>query len=119
MKVSKKWLEQYFDKKLDENKIEAELTKLGLEVEEKKYLGESLAKIVVGKIEDLQKHPDADKLQICKINIGSEVLQIVTGAANVYVGMLVPVALVGSKVVGGDIGLSKLRGVDSYGMLCS
>ena len=119
MKVSKKWLEQYFDKKLDENKIEAELTKLGLEVEEKKHLGESLAKIVVGKIEDLQKHPDADKLQICKINIGSEVLQIVTGAANVYVGMLVPVALVGSKVVGGDIGLSKLRGVDSYGMLCS
>ena len=119
MKVSKKWLEQYFNKKLDENKIEAELIKLGLEVEEKKYLGESLAKIVVGKIEDLQKHPDADKLQICKINIGSEVLQIVTGAANVYVGMLVPVALVGSKVVGGDIGLSKLRGVDSYGMLCS
>lgn len=120
MKVSIKWLEQYFNKNLDSKKIEKELTKLGLEVEDRKYLGDGIKKVVVGRIEKIEKHPDADKLQICRINVGDEeLLQIITAAKNVYEGMVVPVALVGAEVIGGSIKLSKLRGIESYGMLCS
>ncbi len=120
MKVSLNWLEQYFNEKLDGFEIEAILTKLGLEVENREKLDLSFSNVVVGKIESLEKHPNADKLQICSINVGEkENLQIVTGALNIYVGMKVPVALVGSKVVGGNISESKLRGISSYGMLCS
>ncbi|MDD2371745.1 MAG: phenylalanine--tRNA ligase subunit beta [Firmicutes bacterium] len=120
MKVSLNWLKQYFDGNLDGSEIEIILTKLGLEVENREKLDESFSNVVVGKIDSLEKHPDADKLQICMINVGkSENLQIITGAQNVYVGMYVPVALVGSKVVGGSILESKLRGLPSYGMLCS
>lgn len=120
MKVTLKWLEYYFKEKLDGKEIENILTKLGLEVENRERLDAKFSKVVVGKIISLEKHPDADKLQVCKIDIGNnDLLQIVTGAQNVYVDMLVPVALVGAKVVGGDIKESKLRGLPSYGMLCS
>lgn len=120
MKVTLKWLEYYFKEKLDGKELENILTKLGLEVENRERLDEKFKKIVVGKIVDLKKHPDADKLQICQIDTGQgENLQIVTGAQNVFVEMLVPVALVGATVVGGEIRESKLRGVSSYGMLCS
>ena len=120
MKVSLKWLEQYFDKKLDGPEIEDILTRLGLEVEERTDLGSRFDKVVAGRIEKIEKHPDADKLQICRIDVGGEgLLQIVTAAPNVEEGMMVPVALVGARVVGGDIKDSKLRGVQSSGMLCS
>lgn len=120
MKVTLKWLEYYFKEKLDGKEIENILTKLGLEVENRERLDEKFKNVVVGKIISLEKHPDADKLQICRIDVGQdENLQIVTGAQNVYEGMFVPVALVGAKVVGGEIKESKLRGVPSYGMLCS
>ncbi|KAF0091252.1 MAG: phenylalanyl-tRNA synthetase beta chain [Fusobacteria bacterium] len=120
MKVTLKWLEYYFKEKLDGKEIENILTKLGLEVENRERLDAKFSKIVVGRIESLEKHLDADKLQICVINVGqSENLQIVTGAQNVFEGMYVPVALVGASIVGGEISESKLRGVPSYGMLCS
>ncbi len=120
MKVTLKWLEYYFKEKLDGKEIENILTKLGLEVENREKLDQSFSKVVVGKIISLEKHPDADKLQVCMIDVGHNApLQIVTGAQNVYVGMFVPVALVGATVVGGDIKESELRGVPSYGMLCS
>ncbi len=120
MKVTLKWLEYYFKEKLDGKEIENMLTKLGLEVENRERLDQDFSKVVVGKILSLEKHPDADKLQVCMIDVGNNApLQIVTGAQNVYVGMFVPVALVGATVVGGDIKESKLRGLPSYGMLCS
>ena len=120
MKVTLKWLEYYFKEKLDGKEIENILTKLGLEVESRERLDDKFKNIVVGKIVDLKKHPDADKLQICQIDIGQDDnLQIVTGAQNVYLDMLVPVALVGATVVGSEIRESKLRGISSYGMLCS
>lgn len=120
MKVTLKWLEYYFKEKLDGKEIENILTKLGLEVENRERLDHKFNKVVVGKIIELIKHPDADKLQICIIDVGQDQkLQIVTGAQNVYEGMLVPVALVGATVVGGAIKESRLRGVPSYGMLCS
>lgn len=120
MKVSIKWLEQYLGQGLVGDEIAEVLTKLGLEVEDQQSLGKELDKIVVGRILGIQEHPDADKLQICTIDVGNDdPLTIVTGADNVVVGMMVPVALVGARVVGGKIKESKLRGVPSYGMLCS
>ena len=90
----------------------------------------NLEKIVVGQIEKIEKHPDADKLVICQVNIGEETIQIVTGAPNVKEGQKVPVVLDGGKVAGGHDGSplpedgikikkGKLRGVESFGMMCS
>ena len=106
------------------------MTLTGTKVETFENLDKNLSKIVVGQIETIEKHPDADKLIVCQVNIGSEKLQIVTGAPNVKVGDKVPVVLDGGKVAGGHDGgplpedgivikNGKLRGVDSYGMMCS
>ena len=112
--------QEYFDK----------MTLSGTKVEGFERLDKNLEKIVVGKINSIERHPDADKLIICQVDVGSEVLQIVTGAPNVSVGDLVPVVLDGGKVAGGHDGgplpedgiaikCGKLRGVDSFGMMCS
>ena len=83
-------------------------------------MGKDIKNIVVGELEKIEKHPDADKLLIVYVNTGSERLQIVTGASNIKVGDKVPVALHGSTIIGGKkIRASKLRGVESAGMLCS
>ena len=93
-------------------------------------LDKNLEKIVIGQIEKIEKHPDADKLIVCQVNIGSEVIQIVTGAPNVKEGDKVPVVLDGGKVAGGHDGgplpengiaikAGKLRGISSNGMMCS
>ena len=112
--------QEYFDR----------MTLSGTKVEGFTRLDKNLAKIVVGEILSIEKHPDADKLIICQVNVGSEKLQIVTGAPNVSVGDLVPVVLDGGRVAGGhdggplpengiEIKNGKLRGIDSYGMMCS
>ncbi|MCR5128242.1 MAG: phenylalanine--tRNA ligase subunit beta [Lachnospiraceae bacterium] len=112
--------QEYFDR----------MTLSGTKVEGFTRLDKNLEKIVVGKVESIEKHPDADKLIICQVNVGSETIQIVTGAPNVVVGALVPVVLDGGKVAGGHDGgplpeegiaikAGKLRGVDSFGMMCS
>lgn len=106
------------------------MTLTGTKVEGFERMDKNLEKIVVGQIEKIEKHPDADKLIVCQVNIGSEVIQIVTGAPNVKVGDKVPVVLDGGKVAGGHDGGSlpedgiaikagKLRGVPSNGMMCS
>lgn len=106
------------------------MTLSGTKVEGFERLDKNLDKIVVGQINSIERHPDADKLIICQVNVGSEVVQIVTGAPNVQVGDLVPVVLDGGKVAGGHDGgalpengiaikADKLRGIDSYGMMCS
>ena len=106
------------------------MTLSGTKVETFENLDQNLDKIIVGQIESIEKHPDADKLIICQVNIGNEKLQIVTGAPNVAVGDKVPVVVDGGKVAGGHDGgplpedgivikNGKLRGVDSYGMMCS
>ena len=89
----------------------------------------TLDKIVIGQITKIDRHPDADKLIICQVNIGNETIQIVTGAPNVKEGDKVPVVLDGGRVAGGHDGKmtpggikikkGKLRGVESYGMMCS
>ena len=106
------------------------MTLSGSHVENAVLLDKNLEKIVVGKIEKIEKHPDADKLLICQVNVGTETVQIVTGAPNVSEGILVPVVLDGGRVAGGHDGSpnpengikikkGKLRGVVSYGMMCS
>lgn len=106
------------------------MTLTGTKVENFARLDKNLEKIVVGQIEKIEKHPDADKLIVCQVNIGSEVIQIVTGAPNVKEGDKVPVVLDGGRVAGGHDGgpmpeegiaikAGKLRGVESKGMMCS
>lgn len=106
------------------------MTMSGTKVESFEALDKNLEKIVVGQIEKIEKHPDADKLIVCQVNVGTETVQIVTGAPNVKEGDKVPVVLDGGKVAGGHDGGSlpedgitikagKLRGVPSCGMMCS
>ena len=106
------------------------MTLTGTKVEGFEKLDADLDKIVVGQIEKIEKHPDADKLVICQVNVGTETVQIVTGATNVFEGAKVPVVLDGGRVAGGHepgqrvaggikIKKGKLRGVESDGMMCS
>ncbi len=106
------------------------MTLTGTKVETFERLDKNLEKIYVGQIESIERHPDADKLIICQVNIGAEKIQIVTGASNVNVGDKVPVVIEGGKVAGGHDGgplpedgilikNGKLRGVESFGMMCS
>ncbi|MEF9945380.1 MAG: phenylalanine--tRNA ligase subunit beta [Lachnospiraceae bacterium] len=105
------------------------MTLSGTKVEGYKVLDADLDKIIVGQIEKIEKHPDADKLIICKVNVGNEKVQIVTGASNVKEGDKVPVVLDGGRVAGGHDGTKtpggikikkgKLRGIESFGMMCS
>ena len=91
----------------------------GSKVEAIDDLGKSIDKVVVGRIVSMEPHPDADRLKITPVDVGKEVIQIVTGAPNVSTGDYIPVALVGAQLPGGVIKETKLRGVESYGMMCS
>lgn len=106
------------------------MTMTGTKVETYECLDKNLSKIVVGQIKSISPHPDADKLIVCQVDTGDKTIQIVTGANNVSVGDKVPVVLDGGKVAGGhdggplpengiEIKSGKLRGVDSFGMMCS
>jgi len=95
------------------------LTMAGLEVEEMAPVAPAFDSIVIGEVIEAIKHPDADRLQVCKVNVGKEILQIVCGASNARVGLKVPCALVGAELPGISIKQAKVRGVESFGMLCS
>lgn len=115
-----KWLKDYVDIKEDSRKIADKLTMSGSHVESIISSKGEIENVRVGKIVNIIKHENADKLLICKVDIGNEVLQIVTGATNLSEGDYVPVALVGAKLPGNiNIDKTDFRGVDSYGMLCS
>jgi phenylalanyl-tRNA synthetase beta chain len=120
MNVPLSWLSDYVDIKVSPKEYANALTLSGSKVEGIEVQGQEISKVVVGKIISLEKHPDADKLQVSKVDIGSEVIQVVTGAQNVSVGNYIPVALVGATLPGGKkISKGKLRGVESCGMMCS
>ena len=129
MKASNNFLKMYV-KNLDVSgkEFSEKITLTGTKVETYEQLDKNLFNIVVAKIIKIEKHPDADKLVVCKVDIGNEVVQIVTGAKNVYEGMICPAVLPNGKVAtshnknlenGILIKKSKLRGVESFGMLCS
>ena len=120
MQFSKKWLNEFVDKDLNEIKLSEILTQGGLEVEEIEDLSLISDLVVVGEIVGVQKHPNADRLNVCQVNVGEkDDLQIVCGAPNARVGIKVPCAKVGTKLDKFEIKKAKLRGIDSSGMLCS
>jgi len=131
MDASLNWLKAYIPglNPTDHEFMDA-MTLSGTKTEGFTRLDKNLEKIVVGEILSIERHPDADKLVVCQVNVGKETLQIVTGAPNVAVGQKVPVVLDGGRVAGGHDGsplpedgiqikAGKLRGVESFGMMCS
>ncbi|MBD8899630.1 phenylalanine--tRNA ligase subunit beta [Rhodanobacter sp. DHG33] len=120
MKFSENWLRQHVPTKASRDELSATLTAIGLEVEDVAALGDSLAGVVVARIVSAQKHPEADRLQVCEVDTGNGTVQIVCGAPNARAGLVAPLATVGAVLPGGiAIKAAKLRGVDSSGMLCS
>lgn len=120
MKIPYRWLLEYVDLNKNITEVGDALTLSGSKVEEIIENGKEIDRVVTAKLIKLEKHPDADKLQICQVDIKDEVIQIVTGATNINVGDIVPAALHGSSLAGGvKIKKGKLRGVESNGMLCS
>lgn len=121
MNIPMSWLKQYVDIDCDIVTYTDAMIMSGSNIEIYKELGEEISNVVWGKITDVKPHPDADKLRIMQVNIGEESeLQIVTGAANVQLGDVIPVALNGATLPGGiKIKTGKLRGVESQGMMCS
>lgn len=120
MKASVEWLKEYSD--IDVNAIELGdvLTMTGSKVETIEQKGNDIKNVVVGKILEIKKHPDADKLVVTKVDIGNETVQIVTGADNIKENDIVPIAKDGSELPGGvKIKKGQLRGIDSCGMMCS
>ncbi|KAF1709237.1 phenylalanine--tRNA ligase subunit beta [Pseudoxanthomonas kalamensis DSM 18571] len=120
MKFSENWLRSHVPVSASRDELAATLTAIGLEVEEVSALGESLDGVVVARILSAEKHPQADRLQVCQVDAGrGEPLQIVCGAPNARAGLVAPLALVGAKFGDFQIKAAKLRGVESNGMLCS
>src|ERR1700750_2515700 len=122
MKFSENWLRELVTIDADRASLVHALTMSGLEVEEVTPLGKDLDNgVVVAEIVEAVKHPEADRLQVCKVDAGQgQLLQIVCGAPNARVGIRVPLATVGTTLSGDmQIKATKLRGVDSNGMLCS
>jgi phenylalanyl-tRNA synthetase beta chain len=122
MNISYRWLSDYIDLgDITPQDLAEMLTRGGIEIDSVKSRNEGVSSVVVGYVKTQEKHPDADKLSVCTIDAGTgEDLQIVCGAPNIRAGQKVPVALVGAKLPGGlDIKRTKLRGVESQGMVCS
>lgn len=126
MQFSENWLRTMVDPKMTSDELSHLLTMSGLEVEEVEPVAPPFNNVVVAEIREIAKHPDADKLNVCQVDVGTgSLLNIVCGAPNVRVGMKVPCAMVGAILPPGadgkpfEIKVGKLRGIESYGMLCS
>ncbi len=119
MKISYNWLKQYINLDYSVEELENKLTFAGIEVEDIKILGDNLKQITIAEIIEKKKHPEADKLSVCSVNDGKEILQIVCGAPNCNEGKKVALAPIGASIGDFKIKKAKLRGVLSFGMLCS
>ena len=120
MKVTYNWLKEYVNIPLTAEELAEKLTRSGFEVEEICYQNQYLHDVVVGKILKIEKHPQADRLVVCQVDIGDKTTQIITAATNVFEGAVVPVSLPGADLVNGvKIQPTKMRGVESNGMFCS
>ncbi|BDX21412.1 phenylalanine--tRNA ligase beta subunit [Polynucleobacter sp. TUM22923] len=127
MQFSESWLRQYVNPDLDSQALGHAMTMAGLEVEEQHTVAPAFTQIVVAQILSAEQHPDADRLRVCKVDVGTgEALQIVCGAPNARAGIKIPCALVGAVLPPSEAGgkpfqikVGKLRGVESQGMLCS
>ncbi|MEN2765618.1 phenylalanine--tRNA ligase subunit beta [Ornithinibacillus xuwenensis] len=121
MLVSLNWLKEYVDvESITPEELAEKVTKSGIEVDHIEYVAEKSENVVVGYVESCEKHPDADKLNLCQVNVGDETLQIICGAPNIRQGQKVAVAKPGAVLPGNfKIKKVKLRGVESNGMICS
>jgi phenylalanyl-tRNA synthetase beta chain len=121
MKISEQWLREWADPDVDSKGLAEQLTMAGLEVDGVEKCAPPLQHVVVGHVLDKRPHPDADRLSLCMVDVGgAEALHIVCGATNVETGGAYPVAMVGAELPGGlKIKKSKIRGAESFGMLCS
>jgi phenylalanyl-tRNA synthetase beta chain len=126
MQFPESWLREFCNPSLSTKQLAEALTMAGLEVEELRPVAPPFSKIVIGEIKEAVQHPNADRLRVCKVDVGNAtLLDIVCGAPNARVGIRVPVALVGAELPPGEDGkpflikVGKLRGVESQGMLCS
>src|SRR5512138_2560195 len=120
MIVTYNWLKEFVEFEMPPQELANLLTMLGLEVERIEHCGEGMETLVVAVVEEKAQHPNADKLSLCKVNNGSEILSIVCGAQNFKAGDKVALAQIGT-VLPGDFRIkrSKIRGEESFGMLCS
>ncbi|MGM0370058.1 MAG: phenylalanine--tRNA ligase subunit beta [Bacillota bacterium] len=120
MKVSYNWLQEYIDFDYSPEELAHELTMSGLEVEAVEKIGAEIESVIVGQIEEIAEHENADKLSVCQVDIGTKVEQIVCGANNMSEGDKIPVAPLGTVMPDGmEIKEVKLRGIESRGMMCS
>ena len=124
MKFSESWLREWVSPSLTTEELEAQVTMAGLEVDAVDAVASEFTGIVVGEVVSREQHPDADKLSLCQVSNGTETFQVVCGAANVREGLKVPFAKIGAVLASEDgkgfkIKKAKLRGVESFGMLCA
>jgi phenylalanyl-tRNA synthetase beta chain len=121
MKIALSWLESYFATKPNWDEVFAKLTMAGIEIEDIKAVAPNFSGVVVAQVMECNKHPEADKLNICKVSINDgQLYQVICGAANVKAGIKVPFAQIGAILPNGmNIAERKMRGEVSYGMLCS
>ena len=125
MKVSLKWLENYVDIKLVPEELAEKLTMAGLEVGNIQTIGRTWDKVVVGEVITVDPHPNADRLTLATVDLGTEQVTVVCGAPNIGVGQRVPFAHIGARLIDGHTGetillkSAKIRGVISEGMVCS
>ncbi len=121
MQISEAWLREYVNPEISTEQLVEQLTMAGLEIDSVTQAAAIFSGVVIGEVLSMQQHPDADRLRVCRVAVGeAEPLQIVCGASNVRVGLKIPAALIGA-VLPGDFKIkkSKLRGEESFGMLCS
>lgn len=126
MLASLEWLKQYVDINISTAELCDKITRVGLEVDGVTELGAGLSGVLTGKVTEIYRHPDSDHLWVCMMDYGQGIVQILTGAQNVKQNDMVPVAVVGSTLPpstrnpeGMTLKPVKMRGLDSFGMLCS
>ena len=120
MKISYNWIKDFVDIDIPVEELAEKLSTSGFEVEEYEFQNKHLHDVYVGKITKIEKHPEADRLQVCQVDVGNKKVQIITSATNVFEGAVVPVALDGADLVNGvKIKPTNFRGVKSEGMFCS
>ncbi|QYA47814.1 phenylalanine--tRNA ligase subunit beta [Nosocomiicoccus ampullae] len=119
MKVSKEWLDQFIPLDVSKHELSETITRSGIEVDDIIDYTEAVKDVVVGYVKECDKHPDADKLNVTKVDIGDDTVQIVCGAPNIQADTYVIVAKVGGEIPGLKLRKAKLRGVESEGMICS
>ena len=120
MQFSEKWLREWVDPEIDTDTLVTQLTMGGLEVDSVSSAAANFSGVIIAEVQSVEAHPDADKLRVCQLSNGNEVIQVVCGAANVASGQKVAYAQVGA-ILGKDFKIkkAKLRGVESFGMICS